>query len=350
MRKRTLARRLPAILWRALSGPVALPGVVLLFLLLNLVSALVVAVPARSLLSVELDHNLYGERMEAGASWRWFDTVERRHPQAVGDGSPWTALFSDEGVRWSDLAAVSGPPAAVLLAGVLLFLLHGPLHVGYLAARRRGAHGPRAVVADALTHLLPGLALALLAAAAYAAVYAAVYVAPARPLARFAELMQGEVWHLAQVWLRLGLTLLLLLVVKVFVDLAKLGVVEPGGAWGRLEGAAARPRGWRGGRLPGALALAGRELWRRGWAYGGVDLLLALALLVLGALWWVASAPLVPETWLGIAILFVLHQVVLALRIVLRLAHLDAARGIFAAAHAAPPAPTTPPPPTPPPG
>ena len=101
MRHRTLARRLPAILWHALRGPLSLPGVVLLFLLLNLGAALVLAVPARSLLSAELDDNLYGERMETGASWRWFDTVERRHPQAVGDYSPWTALFSDEGVRWT---------------------------------------------------------------------------------------------------------------------------------------------------------------------------------------------------------------------------------------------------------
>jgi hypothetical protein len=274
----------------------------------------------------------------------------------VGDYSPWTALLSDEGVRWSDLAAVSGPPAALLLAGALLFLLHGPLHVGYLASRRRGAAGPRAVVSDALTFVLPGLGLALLAAAAYAAVYAAVYVAPARPLARLAELLQGEVWHLAQVWLRLGLTVVLLLLVKVVFDVAKLTLAEGSAAWGRLEGAAARRPIWRGGRLPRALALAGRELRRRGWAYAGVDLLLGLALVAVAVVWWIASAPLVPQTWLGLVILFVLHQVVLALRIVLRLAHLDAARGIFTAAHAAPaaaaPAGTPPatPPPTPPPG
>lgn len=350
MRARTLLGRLPAILWRAVAVPATLPGVVALFLLVNLGMALVVAAPARSLLSAELDDNLYGEAMETGASWRWFDTVERRQPRALGDASPWTALFSDEGIGLADLRAVSGPPAALLLAGLLLFLLHAPLHVGYLAARRRGADGPRAVLAEAMAHGLPALALALLAALAYAAVYAAVYVAPAAPLARFAAFLQGETWHLAQVWLRLALTALLLFVVKVVFDLAKLGLVERGVSWGRLEGAARG--GWRRRRLPAALALAGREAWRRGWAYAGVELALGLALVAVAALWWIASGPLVPQTWLGIVILFVLHQLVLAVRIVLRLAHLEAALGIFGAVHAPPaaPAPAATPPPAPPPG
>jgi len=307
---------------------------VALFLLLNLGVALVVAMPVRSLLSAELDDNLYGDAMARGASWRWFDTVEREHPEAVGNAAPWTALFSDRGIGLSDLADVSGPPAALLVAGLLLLLLHGPLHVGYLATRRRPdpaapeddlagpGHGPRAVLSAAVAFWLPGVLLALLAAAAYAAVYAAVYVAPAGPLGRFAEYLQGERWNLAQVWLRLGLTLLLVLVVKAFFDLAKLGLVERGSGW----------------RLPAALALAGGELWRRGWAYVGIDLALGLATLALGAAWWIVSGPLVAQTWLGLAILFVLHQAVLAVRIVLRLAHLDGAQAIFAIAHAAPPA------------
>ena len=84
MRRRHLLVRLPLVLLRALRAAASLPGVVALFLFLNLGLALVVAVPVRSLLSAELDDNLYGDRMETGASWRWFDTVERRDPAGGG--------------------------------------------------------------------------------------------------------------------------------------------------------------------------------------------------------------------------------------------------------------------------
>lgn len=338
MTNRSLLLRLPAVLLAALRRPLARPGVVVLFLLLNLAAALVVVAPVRSLLSAELDDNLYGERMEEDASWRWYDTVDRQHPRAVGDLSPWTALFSDEGVGWDDVAAVSGPPAAVLLAGLLLFLVHAPLHVGYLAVARRrwdgGAatrgiepeRGATGVVAEAVRRAPAALVLGILAALAYVLVYALVYVAPAAPLARFAEFLQKEWVHLGQVWLRLALTVLLLLAVKVLFDLAKLGLVVDGGGRRRVPGAG----------LGAAFALAGREMRRRGWAYLAVDLVLGVLLLAVAAAWWLVSAPLVPETWLGLVILFVLHQVFLAVRIVLRLAHLEAAGDIHARATALP--------------
>ena len=84
--------------------------------------------------------------------------------------------------------------------------------------------------------------------------------------------------------------------------------------------------------------MAARELWHRGWAYLGIDAVLGLAVVALAIAWWILSAPLVPQTWLGLLILFVLHQVILAVRIVLRLAHLDAAREIFTLAGSVPPA------------
>ena len=143
-RRRRLVTALPRLLLASLGAAFRRPGVVLLLLLLNLGVALVVAAPVRSLLSAELDDNLYGEVMEQGASWRWFDTVEREHPVAVGDYSPWSALFTADGVRLADLAAVSGPAATLLLAGLLIFLVQAPLHVGYLAA----APGSRQAPAD----------------------------------------------------------------------------------------------------------------------------------------------------------------------------------------------------------
>lgn len=324
--RRSLLASLPRLLLVALRDAARRPTVVALLLLLNLGVALLVAAPVRSLLSAELDDNLYGEVMEDGASWRWFDTVERQHPQAVGDYSPWTALFSSDGVGLEELAAVSGPAAMLLLAALLLFLLQAPLHVGYLAAGRQGA---RAVVSAGLASALAAVALAVVAALAYAGAYALLFVAPAALLERYAEFLHSEPIHLVFTWLRLGLTLLALLSLKVFFDLAKLGLAQRAGELGE------RPALGEGStglgdlhHLPAALALAVRETLRRGWAYVTLDLLLVMVVALLGLFWWWLSAPLVPATWLGLAILFVLHQLFLALRIGLRLAQLDATRGI----------------------
>jgi len=313
-----LAPRLPGVLWRALVRAVSQPGAVALFLLLNLAVAAVLAMPYRGLLHAELDDNLFGEAMEAGASWRWYDTVERRDPRALGDLSALPAFFTSEGVRWKDLRALSGPPAAIALAAAILFFLHAILHVGWLAVGRwkggRGG-GVAALLHRAAVFAPPALALAAVAAAAYAAVYALAFVATGPPLEALAEWFQSERLHLALLGLRLALTALLVALVKIAFDLAKVALVETG-SW----------KWWN------ALARSARELVRRGWAYLLLYALLALGTLALAALWWLLSAPLVPQSILGIAILFLLHQIVLGLRIALRLAGLSAVQGTWLSA------------------
>lgn len=308
------ARRLPAILWTAVRRPLAEPQTVLVFLLVNLAFALVLAAPLAGLLSAELDDNLYGEEMASGASWRWFDTVAREHPHALGDLAPWTALFTSEGIRPADLARLSGPPAAVALAGVLLFFVHAVLHTGYLAAGRwRSAEGKAAgLLHRSALFALPALGLAAAAAAGYVAVYAVAWVATGPPLARIAEAAQSQRLHLAFAGGRLALTLALLVAVKLWFDVAKATVVETG-SW----------------NLARAAARAARELMRRGWAYLALYLAIGAGTLALAALWLVVADPLVPRTWIGLAIVFVLHQLFLAVRVALRLAHLGATQGLL---------------------
>lgn len=332
-----IARRLPAILWAALRRPLAEPQTILVFLLVNLVMALVLAAPLAGLLSAELDHNLYGEEMATGPSWRWFDTVSRQHPHAVGDLGPWSALFTSEGIRPADLGRLSGPPAAILLAGLLLYFVHAMLHTGYLAAGRwRSSEGRAAgLLHRSALFAVPALGLAMMAAAGYVAVYAVAYVATGPPLARLAVMAQSHALHLLFIWLRLGLTVVLLLGVKLWFDLAKATLVETG-SWD----------------LPRAAARAARELARRGWAYALLYLAIGAGTLAVTAVWLLVADPLVPRTWIGLAIVFVLHQVVMAVRVALRLAHLGATQGLLLAAteHRIParaPAPRPPAPGTP---
>jgi hypothetical protein len=308
-----LARRLPALLGRALRRPLAEPAVVALFLGINLAAALVLAVPLRSLLAAELDHNLYGEAMATGASWRWFDTVERRHSEALGDLPARSAVFSAEGVGRRDLAALSGPTAAILLAGLVLYLLHAVLHTGWLAtARWKGRGGVSALLHRAGLFAAPTLGLATVALLLFAGAYAAAYVATGPPLARLARFAQSESLHMLFVWLRLGLTVALVVAVKLWLDLARATLVETGS--GDLRAAARRAAG---------------ELARRGWAYLLLAAVPAAGTLGLAALWLLVADPLTPRTWLGLAILFVLHQLVLAARVVLRLGHLGATQALL---------------------
>ncbi|HEX2163742.1 MAG TPA: hypothetical protein VHM02_07320 [Thermoanaerobaculia bacterium] len=309
-----LSRRLPAVVLAALGRPLAEPQVVLLFLLVNLAAALVLAAPMAGLLSAELDRNLYGEEMATGASWRWFDTVDREHPHAFGDLGAWTALLSEDGVRPRDVARLSGPAAGVALAGLLLYLVHAVLHTGWLAAGRwRSSEGSAAgLLHRAGLFALPALGLAAFAAVGYVAVYGAAYVATGPPLARLARAAQSESLHMLFLWLRLGATALLLLAVKLWFDLAKAALVESGN--------------WR---LGAAAARAARELARRGWAYAAAWLALAAGTLAVSLLWLLVADPLVPRTWIGLAVVFVLHQMFLAIRVWLRLAQLGATQRLL---------------------
>lgn len=325
MSRGALLLRLPGLALAGVRAAVARPGAVLLLLVLNLSLAAVLVVPLGSLLSAGLDHNLYGDRMETGASWRWFHTVEREHPEAVGDLGAWTALFSSEGVRWKDLRDLSGPPAMVALAALFLFLLHGPLHLGWLAAVRRTQRtsersAARVMVGQAVRLAPAGLLLAVLAAAGYVGAYLLGYTALAEPLAGLAEGWGSERWHIVFIFLRLALAGVLLLVVKSYVDLAKAVLAE--------RAADGHPGTGGNRHLPAALTAAGRHL-----AGAGVPCVLLVGgftalLLAVSAAWWYLSRPLIPETWLGLLILFVLHQLFVGLRIALRLGGLAAVRGI----------------------
>jgi hypothetical protein len=307
------------------------PGAVLALLALNLVAALAVAAPVASVLSAELDRNLYGETMAGGASWRWFDTVDREHPVLLGDLAAWHALLSDEGVTLGDLAKLSGLPLALAVAGLGLYWLNALFHTGWLAAlwrqdQRFDAGGSSlapgtagAMLAGAARFAVPATVITVLAAAGYAGVYALAYVWLGRVLDGVGEASQREWVSLGLTWLRLTVTLFALLAVKLWSDLAKTLLVERG---------AARPLA----ALPGALVSALGELLRRAPAYVTAYLALALGTPLLAALWRLVAVLLEPATlWPILVVLVLAQQIVVGARICLRLAHLAATRRLVVA-------------------
>lgn len=315
-----------------LRDALARPGAVLALLGLNLVAALALAAPVASVLSAELDRNLYGDTMARGASWRWFDTVDREHPVLLGDLSAWEALFSDQGLRLGDLAKLSGLPLALAVAGLGLYWLNALLHTGWLAAlsrqnQRFDAAGSSlapatasGMLAGAARYAVPATVIALLAAAGYAGGYALVYGWLGRVLDGIGEAAGREWVSLGLTWLRLVLTLGALLAVKLWSDLAKTLLVERGAA------------GWALAALPGALAGALGELFRRAPSYATAYLALALGTALLAALWRLVTVLLEPATlWPILVVLVLAQQVFLGARICLRLAHLAATRRLLVA-------------------
>lgn len=313
----------------------ARPGTVLALLLVQLVAAIALAAPLAALLSTELDHNLYSETMARGASWRWFDTVDRRHPAVLGDLSAWHELFDERGVRPGDLAELSGVPLAIALAGLGFYWLNALLHTGWLSALGgsgtggggSGAAGGTAAAtfAGAVRFALPATLIALLAAAFYAAAYALLYVGLGALLDGVGEASRREWVSLGLTWLRLALVLAAFLAVKLWSDLARaILVARAGGGAGRGGGVAA---------LPGSLLAAAGQLLRRGPLYATAYLAIGLGTPLLAALWWIFTLPLEPAAlWPLLVALALAQQVFLAARIALRLAHLAATRRLLVGA------------------
>lgn len=340
MRNATTARfggRRPSLFAAAAGGlgdALARPGAVAALLVLNLLAAAVLTAPLASVLASDLDRNLYGDAMADGASWRWFDTADRRHPALLGDLSAVDALFDDQqdGVGAAELKRLSGVPLAVALAGLALYWLNALLHTGWLAALSAQAEGPSlapglgsplapgsgaAMLAGAARFALPATVVAALAAAGYAAAYALCYSALGRLLADVGTASQREWVSLGLTWLRLALTLASFLGVKLWSDLAKAALAGRG---------AARPLA----ALPGALAAAAGELLRRGPRYAVVYLAIGLGTPLLAALWWLLALPLGPATaWPALVAGVLAQQLFLGARITLRLAHLAATRRLM---------------------
>lgn len=293
-----------------LAGVAARPHLLAAFLVVNLLAAWMLAAPLKGLLSAELDHNLYGDELRTGASWRWFHTVARQHPQALGDLSALTALAEDEGVEWKELKRFSGPASGVALAGLFLFWLNGVLHCAFLDNLRPGrtAEGFGAAAA----RLAPPLsALAFFAALTYGLIFV-LYVQTGKWLKDFRIGLDSEWAAMGLTWTRLALTLAAFLVVKVLYDLAKVVLVERG-SWN-----------W-----PWAFLLALKELLRRGGRYLLLYLLIGLGTPLAAGLWWATGGRVTASGWLLLLLLFVLHQLFLAARIGLRLTHLAATRALY---------------------
>lgn len=303
---------------RAAGQVLARPRQLAAFWLVNLVVAAVLTVPLAAVLSHHLDRNLHGEVLARGPSWSWLDTVDRLHPELLGDLSAIEALFGPEGVGIEELGRLSGAPLTVVAAGLVVLWLNTLLHLGWLSTLAGGRGNARGgLLASTARFALPGTGLWLGALLAYGTAYALVYVGGGAAMEPLSRAPENEWLALGLLWLRLAVTLLALLGVKLAFDLAKAWLVQRD----------------RGNVLRAAIAGVA-ELWRNGVRYVAAYVLVgAVAALAVAFWWWLpdlgALTGGLPRSWPGLLLVFLLHQVFLVVRIGLRLWHLGVTWNLY---------------------
>ncbi len=293
---------IPTAIARATAQVLKRPHHLLVFLLVNLVTAGVLILPLQHVLSDELDPSLYGNEMARGVSWRAFDTILRTHP----------TLGSPDGLEMPDLSRLTGLPAQALAAGVVMFWLHALLHCGYLSTLGSGVAGRRSLLGGTGRFAVPGTALTALAAAGYGVVLWLGYGLGSRLLEPVLDSLDREWVALGIEWGRLALVLLGLLLVKLWFDLTKTSLVRRD-TWNVLT----------------ATFDGSRELLGRPFTYVAAYALVGLASLILIPLWWWLPGRWAAYSTLGLVILFLLQQAFLAVRIAVRLVHLGTTRNLF---------------------
>lgn len=289
--------------------------VVVLLWLVNLALALPFAVALAGELDDHLGRSLVREELLEGFDSGWYGELQEDAtgivttfaPELLGAGA-----FFDNLERWWKGDLFSVPPllvgAGVVYALVWAFLLGGVLerlvHVGVSIGGSVEATVPGAAgfFAACGRHAFRFVRLALVSAVLYYLIYRLV-----RAGFGWLEDALGDVtsertalaWTLAGV----ALTLLLLSLVRVVFDYAKIAVVTEGRR--SALGAA-----WRGLRFVVSRPLGTLGLY---WLFG-------VAAVVLLGLYTVVSPGPGQATWLGVILAFLLGQIALATRVALRLA------------------------------
>ena len=288
---------------QAAERPIVLVGL----LLLELLPAAVLVMPARAALSEALDSTLWGETLRRGPDGEGLVGLVRSSAILGGPA----ALASAAGGRLPDSGPLAtGGVAAVLAAGVVLYWLHGLASCGFLATLYpERPREQRQFAAAAAYYALPATGLSLLAGAGYLTTIWLLYDRGAAATARIFGEPSTETLSLALTWGRLALTAIGILGIKLLLDLSRLEMVERG------------TRNW-----PWVAMLSLARFLRHGPRFLPLYFVHGAALLALATVWWLLPARYWPQGWLGLGLLFAAQQLFALARLGLRLGRLAAMR------------------------
>lgn len=283
---------------------------VLLLWLVNLALALPFAVALAGELDDHLGRSLVHEELLEGFDSGWYGELQEGArgivttfaPELLGAGA-----FFDNLERWWKGDLFSVPPllvgAGIVYALVWAFLLGGVLERLISTGGSGGASAGAGFFAACGRHAFRLVRLALVSAVLYYLIYRLVRAGFGWLADTLLRDVTSERTALAWTLAGVALTLLLLSLVRVVFDYAKIVVV----AEGRRSALGAA---WRGLRFVASRPLGTLGLY---WLFG------VAAVVLLGLYAAVAPGP-GQATWLGVILAFVLGQIALATRVALRLA------------------------------
>jgi len=204
---------------RGLALSLSKPYLALSLWLIQLLLSSVLILPISNILHDLLDRSVAGSRMVANPDWGWWETLQREHPDLLGNLSKLSAgILTPEGVKSGDLPGLQGIGATAIALAMLGVVLHAFALGGSFGTLREPQASLVTFGREGMRRFPAFLAFTLAALAAAGAAYRWIYLETGEALTRRVQELDTEGRALAVTGLRLLALLLALAAIKLAAD------------------------------------------------------------------------------------------------------------------------------------
>ena len=204
---------------RGLALSLSKPYLAVSLWLIQLMLAAVLILPISNSLHDLLDRSVAGSRMVANPDYGLWETLERKHPDLLGNFSDLaTGLLSSEGVKSSQLAGLRGVGATAVSLAFLAIVLHAFALGGVFGTLREPQASLVTFGREGIRRFPAFLIFTLAALAGAGAAYRWIYLETGRALRDRMVELDSEGKALAVTFARVLLLLLALAAIKLLAD------------------------------------------------------------------------------------------------------------------------------------
>ena len=204
---------------RGLALALSKPYLAVSLWLIQLLLTAVLILPISNALHDLLDHSVAGSRMVANPDYGLWETLQRQHPDLLGNLPDLAAgLLTTEGVRFSQLADLRGIGAAAVSLGFLAVVLHAFALGGVFGTLREPKASLVTFGREGMRRFPAFLIFTLATVAAVGAAYRWIYVETGEALRDRVQTLDTEGRALAVTAVRLAALLFALAAIKLLAD------------------------------------------------------------------------------------------------------------------------------------
>ena len=203
---------------RGLALSLSKPYLAVSLWLIQLLLSAVLILPISNTLHDLLDNSVAGSRMVANPDYGWWETLQREHPELLGNFADLTAgLLTPEGVKSSQLPGLRGIGATAVSLAFLAVVLHAFALGGVFGTLREPSASLVTFGREGMRRF-PAFLLFTLALAASGAAYRWIYLETGEALRQRLQELDSEGKALAVTALRVLALLLALAAIKLLAD------------------------------------------------------------------------------------------------------------------------------------